>query len=57
MSPQSADPEGRYLAFGCTSEPMGKAIDVRGTTGRLNVEVSGKRFVGKLGLHAHPHAH
>ena len=57
MSPQSADPEGRYLAFGCTSEPMGKAIDVRGTTGRLSVEVSGKRFVGKLGLHTHPHAH
>ena len=57
MSPQSADPEGRYLAFGCTSEPMGKAIDAKGTTGRLNLEVSGKRFVGKLGLHTHPHAH
>ena len=55
--PQSADPEGRYLAFACTSEPMGKAIDAKGTTGRLNLEVSGKRFVGKLGGHAHPHLH
>jgi hypothetical protein len=55
--PQSADPEGRCSAFGCTSEPMCKAIDAKGTTGRLNVEVSGKRFVGKLGLHTHHHAH
>jgi len=55
--PQSADPEGRCSAFGCTSEPMCKAIDAKGTTGRLNVEVSGKRFVGKLGPHTHPHAH
>jgi hypothetical protein len=55
--PQSDDPEGRCSAFGCTSEPMCKAIDAKGTTGRLNVEVSGKRFVGKLGGHLHPHAH
>jgi len=55
--PQSADPEGRCSAFGCTSESISKAIDAKGTTGRLNVEVSGKRFVGKLGPHTHPHAH
>ena len=55
--PQTDDPEGRCSAFGCTSEPMCKAIDAKGTTGRLNVEVSGKRFVGKLGPHTHPHAH
>jgi hypothetical protein len=36
---------------------MGKAIDARGTTGRLNVEVSGKRFVGKLGGRAHHRGH
>jgi hypothetical protein len=55
--PQSADPEGRCSAFGCTSEPMCRAIDAKGTTGRLNVEVSGKRFVGKLARHSHHHAH
>ena len=55
--PQSTDPEGTCSAFGCTSEPMCKALDAKGTTGRLNVEVSGKRFVGKLGGHAHNHPH
>ena len=55
--PQSTDPEGKCSAFGCTSEPMCKAIDAKGTTGRLNVEVSGKRFVGKLGAHSHHHPH
>jgi len=55
--PQSNDPEGICSAFGCTSEPMCKALDAKGTTGRLNVEVSGKRFVGKLGGHTHNHAH
>lgn len=56
-SPQPADPEGRCSAFGCTSEPMCKALDAKGTTGRVNVEVSGKRFVGKLGGHTHHHPH
>jgi len=55
--PQLTDPEGRCSAFGCTSEPMCKALDAKGTTGRLNVEVSGKRFVGKLGGHTHNHPH
>lgn len=55
--PQSTDPEGTCSAFGCTSEPMCQALDAKGTTGRLNVEVLGKRFVGKLGGHAHNHAH
>jgi hypothetical protein len=44
-------------AFACTSEPMGKAIDAKGTTGRLNVEVPGKVFVGKLDRHTRHHAH
>jgi hypothetical protein len=55
--PQSTDPEGRCSAFGCTSEPMCRVIDAKGTTGRLNVEVSGKRFVGKLAGHSHHHDH
>jgi len=55
--PQPTDPDGRSSAFGSTSEPMCKAIDAKGTTGRLNVEVSGKRFVGSLGGHTHRHPH
>ena len=55
--PQSADPAGTCSAFGCTSEPMCKALDAKGTTGRLNVEVAGKRYVGTLGAQAHHHAH
>ena len=55
--PQSTDPEGRSSAFGSSSEPMCKALDAKGTTGRLNVEVLGKMFVGKLGGHTHHHAH
>jgi hypothetical protein len=43
-------------AFACTSEPMCKTIDTKGTTGRLNVEVLGKVFAGKLDGLAHHHA-
>jgi len=55
--PQSTDPEGRCSAFGCTNEAMCRALDAKGTTGRLNVEVLGKMFVGKLSGHAHNHTH
>lgn len=55
--PQPTDPEGKCSAFGSTSEPMCKALDAKGTTGRLNVEVVGKMYVGKLGGHTHNHAH
>jgi len=55
--PQSTDPDGKCSAFGSTSEPMCKALDAKGTTGRLNVEVVGKMYVGKLGGHTHNHAH
>jgi hypothetical protein len=54
---QATDPEGKCSAFGSTGEAMCKALDAKGTTGRLNVEVAGKVFVGKLGGHAHPHPH
>jgi len=53
--PQANDPEGRCSAFGCTGEAMCKALDAKGTTGRLNVEVAGKVYVGRLGGHSHPH--
>ena len=55
--PQANDPEGRCSAFGCTGEAMCKALDAKGTTGRINVEVAGKVYVGRLGGHTHPHPH
>ena len=53
--PQPTDPEGKSSAFGCTSEQMCRVLDAKGTTGRLNVEIAGKMFVGKLGGHTHAH--
>ena len=55
--PQPTDPEGKCSAFGSTNGPMCKALDAKGTTGRLNVEVVGKMYVGKLGGHTHNHVH
>ena len=55
--PQPTDPEGMSSAFGCTSKPMCAALDSKGTTGRLNVKIMGKVFVGTVGGHSHHHAH
>ena len=55
--PQSTDPAGKCSAFGSSSATIGKALHTKGTTGRLNVTVAGKVFVGKLGAHTHPHPH
>lgn len=55
--PLSTDPAGKCSAFGSSSAAIGKALHIKGTTGRLNVPVAGKVFVGKLGGHTHPHSH
>jgi hypothetical protein len=55
--PQPTDPAGKCSAFGSTNGPMCKALDAKGTTGRVNVEVVGKMYVGKLGGHTHNHIH
>ena len=55
--PQASDPEGLSSAFGCTSKPMCSALDAKGMTGRLNVKIMGKVFVGAVGGHSHHHAH
>jgi len=55
--PQSTDPAGKCSAFGSSSAAIGKALHAKGTTGRLNVTVADKVFVGKLGAHTHPHPH
>lgn len=55
--PQASDPEGESSAFTCTSRPMCEALDAKGTTGRLNVKIMGKTFVGTFGGHSHRHPH
>jgi hypothetical protein len=54
---QEGDPEGSASAFTAASKPLGQALHAHGATGRLNVEIKGKVFVGKVGGHTHPHPH
>ena len=55
--PQPTDPEGMCSAFTSASEPMSKAMDAKGTTGRLNVPIEGKVFAGRIDTHSHQHPH
>jgi hypothetical protein len=55
--PQPTDQEGMCSAFSSASEPMCKALDAKGTTGRLNVPIAGKVFSGRIDAHTHPHPH
>jgi hypothetical protein len=55
--PQPTDPEGMCSAFTSASETMCKAMDAKGTTGRLNVPIEGKVFAGRIDTHTHAHPH
>ena len=55
--PQPTDQEGMCSAFSSASETMCKALDTKGTTGRLNVAIAGKVFSGRIDAHTHPHPH
>jgi hypothetical protein len=55
--PQPTDQEGMCSAFSSASEPMCKALDAKGTTGRLNVPIAGKVFSGRIDAHTHAHPH
>jgi hypothetical protein len=54
---QKDDPEGSASAFTATGKPLCQAMDAHGATGRLNVEIGGKMYVGKVGGHSHAHQH
>jgi hypothetical protein len=54
---QEGDPEGSASAFAAMGKPVCQAIDAHGATGRLNVEIGGKMYVGKVGGHSHGHQH
>ncbi|MCE9629390.1 MAG: hypothetical protein K8S94_01540 [Planctomycetia bacterium] len=55
--PQKGDAAGSASAFATTSKEICRAIDGSGASGRLNVEIGGKIYVGKVGGHSHNHKH
>ena len=55
--PQKGDAPGSASAFTAKSKELCRAIDEPGASGRLNVEIGGKIYVGKVGGHSHIHRH
>jgi hypothetical protein len=49
--PDQSDPIGRASRFVSTSEQLDDALKSPETTGRLNVDIAGKSYVGKLESH------
>ncbi|MEX0670749.1 MAG: hypothetical protein WD060_09865 [Pirellulales bacterium] len=56
-TPRASDPDGSSAAFAVTNRQLCQALDAPGASGRLNVEIAGKVYVGKVGSHAHSHPH
>ena len=52
---QPGDPEGSVSAFAAASKPLCQALDAHGASGRLNVTIAGKVYVGTVGGHGHSH--
>ncbi|NBW97553.1 MAG: hypothetical protein EBR28_12710 [Planctomycetia bacterium] len=44
-------------AFAASGKQVCQAIDAHGASGRLNVEIAGKVYVGKVSGHTHDHKH
>lgn len=55
--PQGGEAAGAASAFAASGKPICQAIDAHGASGRLNVEIGGKVYVGKVGGHVHDHKH
>ncbi|MFM7109223.1 MAG: hypothetical protein ACKOZU_11620 [Planctomycetaceae bacterium] len=53
--PQEADPEGSASAFAAKDKALCRTLDAPGASGRLNVEIGGKVYVGRVGGHTHKH--
>ncbi|NBW86722.1 MAG: hypothetical protein EBR23_07825 [Planctomycetia bacterium] len=53
--PQVGEPADSSSVFAVTDKELCRALDAPGATGRLNVEIGGKVYVGKLGCHTHAH--
>ena len=53
--PLATDPAGKSSCFEKIDPTLSAAIDTPGTTGRLNVVIQGKSYVGRLETHDHAH--
>lgn len=51
--PDAKDPVGQCSCFSLTNESLCEALDDKATTGRINIEIKGKAFVGKIEPHEH----
>jgi len=54
---QAGEPVGAASAFAARGKNLCKALDSHGVSGRLNVEIGGKVYVGKVAGHPHDHKH
>lgn len=55
--PQQGEDAGSASAFAASGKQVCQAIDAHGASGRLNVEIAGKVYVGKVSGHTHDHKH
>jgi hypothetical protein len=53
--PQTGEADGLASAFAATGEQISRAIDAKGASGRMNVEIDGRIYVGNVGGHSHHH--
>lgn len=53
--PTSTDPNGKSSCFALVDPALCTAIDTPKTTGRLNLTIDGKSYVGKISAHDHAH--
>ncbi len=56
-APQDGDPAGQASRFTLVDEKVLEAHDAKTTTGRLNITIAGKPYVGKLDNAEHGHEH
>ncbi|MEI6239981.1 MAG: hypothetical protein WCR51_06305 [Planctomycetia bacterium] len=54
---QTGEAAGSSSAFAATDKELCTVLDSHGASGRLNVEIGGKVYVGKIGGHSHAHKH
>ena len=54
-APRAGDPDGLASAFAASDAQLCKALHAAGSSGRLNVEIAGRQYVGRVEGHTHAH--
>jgi hypothetical protein len=54
-APQAGDPEGQASRFELKDEKLVDALDAPKSTGRVEVDIGGKRYSGDIDAHGHEH--